>query len=292
MTALSSTYTQNEMQQIITGTSPFDPIKAVNGESAGFVTDRLLDSYVTNIKQIVVDGVKKLTGIEDATRKVIYFDNNGKTEDGRTVVMIVDAIAQTSDNIGVKGGTTNTYEISSLLPRDMIAMNILNAMIGRYDVDKLMAMSLAQINQMSQLSYLFAQSMVNVAANNREELGKTDSSGSATVPDSKTEEFLKQIGDNIKVFGTEDKGLYLNTTTPLNIKPQFDSQVLHVNVDNLSILQDILITQQQSITTLNEANVTTQNTINTLKSTDSSLQQSIASLDERVSALENPETEA
>lgn len=143
--------------------------------------------------------------------------------------MISDKIASTSDDGGtrVDGDSTVTYKISTLLPKDTMASQVLNGILSRMTLSEIEGLTPARINQISEQAYKMAQSMINVAAKYRDEYGKPESSetpSTTPTPTTNTENYLNNIGtaiDNLQKNVSSDKaGVFLNNTEtkPLYVK--------------------------------------------------------------------------
>ena len=105
-------------------------------------------------------------------------------------------------------------------------MNVLNAMLTHVSIDDLQKMPDATINRLSEISYVFAQSMINTASLYRNELGKTTTTGegesqeTTTTSDDKNQQSLKDIATAVTSLSDEKKGLFLKSseTKPINVK--------------------------------------------------------------------------
>lgn len=224
--ALSHQLMPKYMKYLITDSEEFNLYKALNGDTIGFVSST--DSkhyavYVTNFQPTGnANESRAYRGFNDGSKKWEYFNSSGMSIAGNQLSMIVGEVPATSDTGGTRGDETEgvSYDISSLLPKDVIAMNILNGIISRMTMTELQTFDYAKINQLSQLSYLFAQSMINTAAANRNELGKTtttegEEGGSETTTrgDDANIVAIMSITDAVKALGKTDE-------KPLHVKVQ------------------------------------------------------------------------
>lgn len=139
---------------VIKGTQVFNVHQALEGASIGFVKyahpNLILEQYITNFtsrKNKTGDLIYTGIGSEDG---VVYtFNTNGETSDGKTLSMIVDTIATSSDTTGgTRADPTEgtTYNISTLLPKDQVAAQVLNGMLSRMTLEEIEALSPARIN--------------------------------------------------------------------------------------------------------------------------------------------------
>ena len=165
----------------------FDVNKALQGapicemteeeEKAKFVC------YVYDFQKVVSSNSDIVySGINSETKQTEYYKSdyhNANTNKSNNRLALVTSVIQTTED--TSGGTRAdpdtgknlSYQISSLLPKDQIAMNVLNAMLTHVSIDDLQKMPDATINRLSEISYVFAQSMINTASLYRNELGKT-----------------------------------------------------------------------------------------------------------------------
>lgn len=224
---------------IIKGTQAFDVHQALEGASIGFVKmegpKTILEQYITNFtsrKNKIGD--LSYTGIGSEDGVVYIFDTNGKTQTSvgeKQLSMIIDIIATSNDTtVGTRfdstEGTTSTYNISTLLPKDQVAAQVLNGMLSRMTLEEIEALSPARINQLSSQAYKMAQSMMNTAAVFRDKFGAVESGGTTedTTPTDNTEKFLDNISKSIdnlqRKSQATDSGIFLNNTEakPLYVK--------------------------------------------------------------------------
>lgn len=224
---------------IIKNTQPFNAHQALEGASIGFVEIQgpksILKQYITNFtlrKNKTGDLIYTGIGSEDGV--VYIFDTNGKTQTPngeKWLSMIIDTIATSSDTtVGTRfdstEGTTSTYNISTLLPKDQVAAQVLNGMLSRMTLEEIEALSPARINQLSSQAYKMAQSMMNTAAVFRDKFGAVESGGTTedTTPTDNTEKFLDNISKSIdnlqRKSQATDSGIFLNNTEakPLYVK--------------------------------------------------------------------------
>lgn len=223
---------------VITGTQQFDVNQALEGASIGFVKmegpKTTLEQYITNFtlrKNKTGDLIYTGIGSEDGV--VYIFNKDGQTQpsNDKELKMIVDTIATSSDTtVGTRfdstEGTTSTYNISTLLPKDQVAAQVLNGMLSRMTLEEIEALSPARINQLSSQAYKMAQSMINTAAVFREKFGAVESGSTTedTTPTDNTEKFLDNIGKSIdnlqRKSQATDSGIFLNNTEakPLYVK--------------------------------------------------------------------------
>ena len=175
------------------------------------------------------------SGVNSETKQTEYYKSdyyNANTNKSRNRLALVTSVIQTTDDTSggtrVDPGTGKdlSYQISSLLPKDQIAMNVLNAMLTHVSIDDLQKMPDATINRLSEISYVFAQSMINTASLYRNELGKTTTTGegesqeTTTTSDDKNQQSLKDIASAVTSLSDEKKGLFLKSseTKPINVK--------------------------------------------------------------------------
>ena len=196
----------------------------------------VLEQYITNFtfrKNKTGDLIYTGIGSEDGV--VYIFDTNGKTQTSngeKTLNMIVDTIETSSDTTGgtrfdsIEG---TTYNISTLLPKDQVAAQVLNGMLSRMTLEEIEALSPARINQLSSQAYKMAQSMINTAVVFREKFGAVESEEGGgttenTTPTDNTEKFLDNISKSIdnlqRKSQATDSGIFLNNTEakPLYVK--------------------------------------------------------------------------
>ena len=218
----------------------FDVNKALQGapicemseeeEKAKFVC------YVYDFQKVVSSNSDIVySGINSETKQTEYYKSdyhNANTNKSNNRLALVTSVIQTTDD--TSGGTRAdpdtgknlSYQISSLLPKDQIAMNVLNAMLTHISIDDLQKMPDATINRLSEISYVFAQSMINTASLYRNELGKTTTTGegesqeTTTTSDDKNQQSLKDIATAVTSLSDEKKGLFLKSseTKPINVK--------------------------------------------------------------------------
>ena len=218
----------------------FDVNKALQGapicevseeeEKAKFVC------YVYDFQKVVSSNSDIVySGINSETKQTEYYKSdyhNANTNKSDNRLALVTSVIQTTDD--TSGGTRAdpdtgknfSYQISSLLPKDQIAMNVLNAMLTHVSIDDLQKMPDATINRLSEISYVFAQSMINTASLYRNELGKTTTTGegesqeTTTTSDDKNQQSLKDIATAVTSLSDEKKGLFLKSseTKPINVK--------------------------------------------------------------------------
>ena len=209
----------------------FDLKKALDGASIGLqkIADGSFSQYIVNFAKNGI-GDYLYTGIGSIDGLTYKFNANGDEEGGTLVLkMVVDKISITSDTGGVRGDGAETYSISSLLPKDQMAIQILNGMLSRMTLSEIEGLSPARINQLSEQAYKMAQSMVNIAANNRKDIGKPEDPETPSenpTPTTNTETYLNNIGkavDNLqKNIGNTKSGVFLNNT---NEKPLYIQKV-------------------------------------------------------------------
>lgn len=230
---------ENKKNIVIKGTQSFNVNQALEGASIGFVKmegpKTILEQYITNFtlrKNKTGDLIYTGIGSEDGVMYI--FDTGGKTQTSngeKQLSMIIDTIATSSDTtVGTRfdstEGTTSTYNISTLLPKDQVAAQVLNGMLSRMTLEEIEALSPARINQLSSQAYKMAQSMMNTAAVFREKFGAVESGGTTedTTPTDNTEKFLDNISKSIdnlqRKSQATDSGIFLNNTEakPLYVK--------------------------------------------------------------------------
>ena len=192
--------------------------------------------YVYDFQKVVSSNSDIVySGINSETKQTEYYKSdyhNANTNKSDNRLALVTSVIQTTDD--TSGGTRAdpdtgkdlSYQISSLLPKDQIAMNVLNAMLTHVSIDDLQKMPDATINRLSEISYVFAQSMINTASLYRNELGKTTTTGegesqeTTITSDDKNQQSLKDIATAVTSLSDEKKGLFLKSseTKPINVK--------------------------------------------------------------------------
>ena len=192
--------------------------------------------YVYDFQKVVSSNSDIVySGINSETKQTEYYKSdyhNANTNKSDNRLALVTSVIQTTD--ATSGGTRDdtdtgenlSYQIYSLLPKDQIAMNVLNAMLTHVSIDDLQKMPDATINRLSEISYVFAQSMINTASLYRNELGKTTTTGegesqeTTTTSDDKNQQSLKDIATAVTSLSDEKKGLFLKSseTKPINVK--------------------------------------------------------------------------
>ena len=192
--------------------------------------------YVYDFQKVVSSNSDIVySGINSETKQTEYYKSdyhNANTNKSNNRLALVTSVIQTTED--TSGGTRAdpdtgknlSYQISSLLPKDQIAMNVLNAMLTHVSIDDLQKMPDATINRLSEISYVFAQSMINTASLYRNELGKTTTTGegesqeTTTTSDDKNQQSLKDIATAVTSLSDEKKGLFLKSseTKPINVK--------------------------------------------------------------------------
>lgn len=222
---------------IIEDTEVFNAQKALNGASLGFIKKNTsgkieLVQYITNftlIKKVSTNEIYTGIGSEDG---VTYtFDAAGKTASKQQLYILVDKISSSNDTTGgTRANPTEgtTYNISTLLPKDQIAAQVLNGILSRMTLTEIEALSPARINQLSSQAYKMAQSMINTAVVFRDKFGAVSEEGGIitedTTPTDNTEKFLYNISKSIdnlqKKSQATDSGVFLNNTEakPLYVK--------------------------------------------------------------------------
>lgn len=218
----------------------FDVNKALQGAPICEVSDEeekvKFVCYIYDFQKVVSSNSDIVySGINSETKQTEYYKSNyhnANTHKSNNRLAIATSVIQTTDD--TSGGTRAdpdtgknfSYQISSLLPKDQIAMNVLNAMLTHVSIDDLQKMPDATINRLSEISYVFAQSMINTASLYRNELGKTTTTGegesqeTTTTSDDKNQQSLKDIATAVTSLSDEKKGLFLKSseTKPINVK--------------------------------------------------------------------------
>ena len=204
----------------------FDVNKALQGapicemsEDKGFVC------YVYDFQKVISSNTDiAYSGINSETKQTEYFKSDYTNVDNEKnkLWLVTSVIQTTEDTSGTRAdpdtGEDLSYQISSLLPKDQIAMNVLNAMLTHVSIDDLQKMPDATINRLSEISYFFAQSMINTASLYRNELGKTTTTGegesqeTTTTSDDKNQQSLKDIATAVTSLSDEKKGLFLKSS--------------------------------------------------------------------------------
>lgn len=227
---------------IIETAKEFDAEQALNGASIGFVKDntggdkRPLVQYISNfiLKKRSSTNEIYYTGIGSEDGVTYTFDTTGKASNGKQLFMLIDSIPESTDTTGgTRVDTTEgtTYNISTLLPKDQIAAQVLNGILSRMTLTEIEALSPARINQLSSQAYKMAQSMINTAVVFRDKFGavKPEEGGGGgttevTTPTDNSEKFLDNISKSIdnlqKKSQATDSGVFLNNTEakPLYVK--------------------------------------------------------------------------
>ena len=224
---------------IIKGIEVFNAQKALNGASLGFIKENKttgkieLVQYITNFTKKFTKDIQ-YTGIGSEDGEVYTFNATGQTKSKQQLYILVDRISSSNDTEGgTRVDTTEgtTYNISTLLPKDQIAAQVLNGILSRMTLTEIEALSPARINQLSSQAYKMAQSMINTAVVFRDKFGavKPEEGGGGgttevTTPTDNTEKFLDNISKSIdnlqKKSQATDSGVFLNNTEakPLYVK--------------------------------------------------------------------------
>ena len=226
---------------IIETAKAFDAEQALNGASIGFVKDNKGGDKVTLVQYISNFTLKKrsrtneiyYTGIGSEDGVTYTFDTTGKASNEKQLFMLIDSIPESTDTTGgTRADPTEgtTYNISTLLPKDQIAAQVLNGILSRMTLEEIEALSPARINQLSSQAYKMAQSMINTAVVFRDKFGavKPEEGGGGTTevttPTDNSEKFLDNISKSIdnlqKKSQATDSGVFLNNTEakPLYVK--------------------------------------------------------------------------
>ena len=226
---------------IIETAKKFDAEQALNGASIGFVKDniggdkRTLVQYISNFTLKKMSSTNEIyyTGIGSEDGVTYIFDTTGKASNGKQLFMLIDSIPESTDTTGgTRADPTEgtTYNISTLLPKDQIAAQVLNGILSRMTLTEIEALSPARINQLSSQAYKMAQSMINTAVVFRDKFGavKPEEGGGGTTevttPTDNSEKFLDNISKSIdnlqKKSQATDSGVFLNNTEakPLYVK--------------------------------------------------------------------------
>ena len=222
---------------IIKGIEVFNAQKALNGASLGFIKENKttgkieLVQYITNFTKKFTKDIQ-YTGIGSEDGEVYTFNATGQTKSEQQLYILVDRISSSNDTEGgTRADTTEgtTYNISTLLPKDQIAAQVLNGILSRMTLTEIEALSPARINQLSSQAYKMAQSMINTAVVFRDKFGAVESeegggTTEVTTPTDNTEKFLDNISKSIdnlqKKSQATDSGIFLNNTEakPLYVK--------------------------------------------------------------------------
>ena len=222
---------------IIKGVEVFNAQKALNGASLGFIKENKTTGKI-ELVQYITNFTKKFTkdiqyaGIDSEDGEVYTFNATGQTKSEQQLYILVDRISSSNDTEGgTRVDTTEgtTYNISTLLPKDQIAAQVLNGILSRMTLTEIEALSPARINQLSSQAYKMAQSMINTAVVFRDKFGavKPEEGGGTTevtTPTDNTEKFLDNISKSIdnlqKKSQATDSGVFLNNTEakPLYVK--------------------------------------------------------------------------
>ena len=214
----------------------FDATKALQGASLCEVKEEdkkdVFCNYVFDFKKITSSNENiQYSGIDSLNKETQYYDIDGVNikhtfRSLRIATSVINVTDDTTAGTRADPVTGTSYKISSLLPKDQIAMNVLNAMLTHISIDTLQTMPDVVINRISELSYIFAQSMINTSALYRNELGKTTTTGegesqeTTTTSDDKSQQSLKDIASAVNSLSDEKKGLVLTSseTKPINVK--------------------------------------------------------------------------
>lgn len=241
-------------------TGDFDVNKALQGapicemsEDKGFVC------YVYDFQKVISSNTDiAYSGINSETKQTEYFKSDyTNVDDNNKILKLVTSVIQTTED--TSGGTRAdpdtgndlSYQISSLLPKDQIAMNVLNAMLTHVSIDDLQKMPDATINRLSEISYFFAQSMINTASLYRSELGKTTTTGegesqeTTTTSDDKTQQSLKDIATAVTSLADEGKGVFINSSEARPIETKI-SNILMVKTPTDETLELVINSQTQA----------------------------------------------
>ena len=221
---------------IIENIEVFNAQKALNGASLGFVTKNAsskyeLVQYITNFTKKFTKDIQ-YTGIGSEDGEVYTFDATGQTKSKQQLYILVDKISSSDDTTGgTRADPTEgtSYNISTLLPKDQIAAQVLNGILSRMTLEEIEALSPARINQLSSQAYKMAQSMINTAVVFRDKFGAVKPEGGGgttevTTPTDNTEKFLDNISKSIdnlqKKSQATNSGVFLNNTEakPLYVK--------------------------------------------------------------------------
>ena len=222
---------------IIKGIEVFNAQKALNGASLGFIKENKttgkieLVQYITNFTKKFTKDIQ-YTGIGSEDGEVYTFNATGQTKSEQQLYILVARISSSNDTEGgTRVDTTEgtSYNISTLLPKDQIAAQVLNGILSRMTLEEIEALSPARINQLSSQAYKMAQSMINTAVVFRDKFGevKPEEGGGTTevtTPTDNTEKFLDNISKSIdnlqKKSQATDSGVFLNNTEakPLYVK--------------------------------------------------------------------------
>lgn len=225
---------------IIENIEVFNAQKALNGASLGFVTKNAsskyeLVQYITNFTLKKKSSTNEIyyTGIGSEDGEVYTFDAKGQTKSKQQLYILVDKISSSTDTTGgtrVDSTEGTSYNISTLLPKDQIAAQVLNGILSRMTLEEIEALSPARINQLSSQAYKMAQSMINTAVVFRDKFGAVKPEGGGggttevTTPTDNTEKFLDNISKSIdnlqKKSQATNSGVFLNNTEakPLYVK--------------------------------------------------------------------------
>ena len=225
---------------IIKEVEVFNAQKALYGASLGFVTKNAsskyeLVQYITNFTLKKKSSTNEIyyTGIGSEDGEVYTFDAKGQTKSKQQLYILVDKISSSTDTTGgtrVDSTEGTSYNISTLLPKDQIAAQVLNGILSRMTLEEIEALSPARINQLSSQAYKMAQSMINTAVVFRDKFGAVKPEGGGggttevTTPTDNTEKFLDNISKSIdnlqKKSQATNSGVFLNNTEakPLYVK--------------------------------------------------------------------------
>lgn len=225
---------------IIKEVEVFNAQKALNGASLGFVTKNAsskyeLVQYITNFTLKKKSSTNEIyyTGIGSEDGVTYIFNTTGETASKQQLYILVDTISSSTDTTGgtrVDSTEGTSYNISTLLPKDQIAAQVLNGILSRMTLEEIEALSPARINQLSSQAYKMAQSMINTAVVFRDKFGAVKPEGGGggttevTTPTDNTEKFLDNISKSIdnlqKKSQATNSGVFLNNTEakPLYVK--------------------------------------------------------------------------
>lgn len=240
----------------------FDVNKALEGAPICEKLNGKFVCYVYDFKKVTSSNPDiAYSGINSVTKKVDYFKSDytkyteNNAADTVELMLVASEIKTTDDISGTRSdpvtGENLSYQISSLLPKDQIAMNVLNAMLTHIGIDDLQKMPDATINRLSEISYFFAQSMINTASLYRNELGKTTTTGegesqeTTTTSDDKSQQSLKDIATAVTSLADEGKGVFINSSEARPIETKI-SNILMVKTPTDETLELVINSQTQA----------------------------------------------
>lgn len=148
-------------------TSSFVLNQAKMGISVGYVADNkvILATYISFENDRFFEGF-----VSFGDNKKYGFIKSGKVFNGdgeifAQLVMVSTTITQTQGTAGTRADGTTTIDVTSLQPREEVAMHCLETMLAEYDNP--LNFDNTKIKQLVSKSFLFAQEFINQAVEYR-----------------------------------------------------------------------------------------------------------------------------